>query len=207
MRTSHRTRLIQLGTALTGAALLMGVTVGPAAAAPPPEDDHATIAYPSPHTPIAELFKLDTTVPTVKLPDCKGLLSPDAPSLFGAYLSGVTPTDDGTHSAVISGIITANRGTVCAWHVSKTKNYIQFSVTPISESQRATIIADWVARFGTSGYGVGGRNLIFHSGSITTTESAMLLEEGLYITATPVDGTMFPAFIQAQGDHIYDLTH
>lgn len=206
MRTSHRSRLIQLGAALAGAALLMGATVAPAAAAPP-EDDHSAIAYPYAPPSIAELFKLDTTVLTFKLPGCKGLLSPDAPSLFGAYLSGVTPTDDGTRSAEISSIISANGGAVCAWRVAKTKNYIQFSVTPISESQRATIIADWVARFGTSGYGVGGRNLIFHAGTISTTESAMLLEEGLYITATPVDGTMFPAFIQAQGDHLYDLTH
>ncbi len=206
MRTPRRTRLIQLGSALTGAALLMGVTVAPAAAAPPPEDD-SSIAYPYPYPSIAELIKLDTTVPTFKLPGCTGLLSPHAATLFGTGLRAVTPTDDGTRSTVISAIITANHGTVCAWQVGKTKNFIQFSVTPISEAQRRAIIADWEARFGTSGYGVGGRNLIFHASTISTTESAMLLEEGLYITATPVDGTLFPAFIQDQSDHLYDLIH
>ncbi len=207
MRTSRRTRLIQLGAALTGAALLLGVTTAPAIAAPPPADDHSAIAYPYPYPSIAELWKLDTTVPAFTLPGCAGLLSPHASTLFGASLRAVTPTDDGTRSAVISGIISANRGTVCAWQVGKTKNFIQFSVTPVSEAQRRAIIADWVARFGTSGYGVGGRNLIFHAGTTSATESAMLLEEGLYITATPVDGTMFPAFIQDQGNHLYDLIH
>lgn len=207
MRTFRRTRLTQMGAALVGAALLVGASALPATAAPTPPDDHSAISPPFTYPSPADYLKLSTTVPSFKLPGCAGLLSPNAATLFGTGLRGVTPTDDGTRSAVISAIITANRGTVCAWQVGKTKNVIQFSVTPISEAQRHAIIADWVARFGTFGLGVGGRNLILHSGSIPTTESAMLLEEGLYITATPVDGALFPAFIQDQGDHLYYLTH
>lgn len=201
MRTTHR-----LVTALAGAALLVGASVTPAIAAPP-SDDPSTIYTPSPSTPIPSLAKLDRTVPTFKLPGCAGLLSPRAATLFGAPLTAVTATDDGTRSSVISSIITANRGTVCAWRVGTTKNVIQFSVTPISEHQRRTIIADWNTRFGVSGTGVGGRNLIFTAGGRSSTESAFVLDNGLYLTATPVDGTWFPAFIQDQGDHLYGLTH
>jgi hypothetical protein len=207
MRTS-RTRVTQIGASLLGAALLVGVSVAPATAAPPPDDDHTAITFPHQYSypPVTKYLKLDTTVPEFKLPGCSGLLSPNATTLFGTSLSAVAPSDDGSYSPAISAIIAENDGTVCAWHVDKTKNVIQFSVTPISEYQRQVILDDWLARHGTIGSGVGGRNVILTSG-LADTESAALLEWGLYITATPVDGTLFPAFIQDQADHLYHLTH
>jgi hypothetical protein len=207
MRTS-RTRVTQIAATFVGAAFLVGASMTPAVAAPPPADDHNDITYPHDYVypPLSKYLKLDTTVPEFKLPGCSGLLSPNATTLFGAGLSAVTPTDDGSYSPAISAIIAENEGTVCAWQVDKTKNVIQFSVTPISEYQRQLILDDWLTRHGTTGSGVGGRNVILTSG-LTLTESAALLEEGLYITATPVDGSLFPAFIQDQADHLYYLTH
>ena len=207
MRTS-RTRVTQIAASLVGAAFLLGASVAPAVAAPPPVDDHNDITYPHDdvYPPLSTYLKLDTTVPEFKLPGCSGLLSPNAATLFGASLSPVTPTDDGSYSPAISAIIAENAGTVCAWQVDKTKNVIQFSVTPISEYQRRLILDDWLTRHGTTGSGVGGRNAIIGVDGVHT-ESAALLEWGLYITATPVDGTLFPAFIQDQADHVYYLTH
>jgi hypothetical protein len=217
MRTSRTrvTRIVanrvaanRVAATLVSAAFLVGVSVAPATAAPPPDDDHSAITYPHDYVypPLSTYLKLDTTVPEFKLPGCSGLLSPNAATLFGASLSAVTPSDDGSYSPAISAIIAANDGTVCAWQVDKTKNVIQFSVTPISEYQRRLILDDWLTRHGTTGIGVGGRNVILTSGLVDT-ESAALLESGLYITATPVDGTLFPAFIQDQADHLYYLTH
>jgi hypothetical protein len=207
MRIS-RTRVTQIAATLVGAAFLVGASITPAVAAPPPEDDHNDITFPHDYVypPLSEYLKLDTAVPEFKLPGCSGLLSPDAGTLFGAGLSAVAPSDDGSYSPAISAIITANDGIVCAWQVDKTKNVIQFSVTPISEYQRRLILDDWLTRHGATGSGVGGRNVIIGVGGAHT-ESAALLEEGLYITATPVDGLWFPAFIQLQADHLYYVTH
>jgi hypothetical protein len=207
MRTS-RTRVTRIVATLVGAAFLFGVSMTPAVAAPTPPDDHNAITHPHQYSypPLTKYLKLDTTVPEFKLPGCSGLLSPAAATLFGTSLSAVAPSDDGSYSPAISAIIAENDGAVCAWQVDKTKNVIQFSVTPISEYQRELILDDWLTRHGTTGSGVGGRNVILTSGLVDT-ESAALLEWGLYITATPVDGTLFPAFIQDQADHLYYLTH
>lgn len=171
-----------LAAAVAAAALVLG-TAAPAAAAPTTADRVAVVAG------------------VGDLKACKGLLSPEAASLFAHPLRVTLPLGRGTVDPAIAAVLRGNGGQVCAWREVGAKNVIRFSITPISAKDRALIEAAWAAR-GVTPVGSGGANVIYHLPLGAGAESAYLLEDGYYVTATTRDGTWFPAFIQAQADYL-----
>ena len=181
MRSTRIIRTVLATTATT--ALLLGAGIVPATAAPP------------------------------ALPKCATLLAPATTSLMGTpgvligerVETGVpTVALLGSRLAAVRNVIIANRGRTCVWRFGQTT--VTMSLTTITTTNRRVIDKAWWVERGVDGVGTGGISTIYHVNA-PKTESGYLVDDPYYLTAVTTNGAAFPAFIQAEAYHLYDLMH
>ena len=200
-------------TALTLAAVAV-LTLGlvtPAAAAPPVP---APVPTPGGYTPPIPATNWLTANANVTLPTCAQIAS--APALVNSASTFVSRGDTSnitTHTGYGTQLSTGHTiiedgGHSCTFWLAGTKRFFIVSVAAISVLDRAQITGLYSSVFGSTGYSIGGSNLIFagYTGSIH--EVGFLLEEGVWLTGSVTnDGDYFPAVLQNVANTVYELNN